>query len=490
MSLQRAAGEGLAWTTAARTFSQIVGVAVTLALARLLGPEDFGLVAMIAVITGFLAVFGEMGFAEALVQKAELEERHRSSVFWLNVLVGLALAAALAASAPLIASFYGDQRLVWLVRVLAIEFTIAPLQMVQRAVLLRDLGFRPLALADSVVVVVSSLVALAMAFSGQGVWALVAKSLAASATMTAALWLLSSWRPRLSFDRTAIRELWSYSSNLLGFSTIAYWARQVDDLLIGRVLGPLQLGLYGRAYSTMMMPVTEVGGVLTRVMFPTFSKLQHDPRETKTLYLRIVATLGFITFPVMLGLGVLADRFIRVLYGNQWLAATDVLRIYCVVGCSIAIGSTTNWLYKAQGRTDLMFRWGLAAAALTIASIVFGIWLGSIESVALCYGVMHVVILSYPRYAIPGRLIGMSPGEVLVAIRGSLGAAIGMAASVWLLGLLLAPRLPAGLDLFVRTAFGAVVYLALARIFRIRGYHELLGLVRGQLMAEQPQTPP
>jgi O-antigen/teichoic acid export membrane protein len=486
MSLGRAAGEGLAWTTAARSFSQLVGVGVTLVLARLLSPEDFGLVAMIAVITGFLAVVGQMGFADALVQRAELEERHRSSVFWLNVLVGLALAAALVASAPYIASFYSDQRLVWLVRVLAVEFAIAPLQMVQHAILLREMRFRELALAESIAVLASSAMALAMAFAGYGVWALVAKSIASTSAVIGTLWLVSSWRPRLSFERKAIRELWRYSANLLGSSTLAYWAMQVDDLLIGRVLGPAPLGLYGRAYSTMMMPVSEVGSVLTRVMFPTFSKLQHDRRESKALYLRLVSALGFVTFPVMFGLGVLADRFILVLYGDQWLGATSVLRIYCVVGCSIAIGSTTVWLYKAQGRTDLMLRWGLLAATVTIASIGVGIWLGSIETVALCYGLAHVVILAYPRYAIPGRLIGMSPGEVLGASRGALAAAAGMAGLIWALGLLLAPRLSVGVDLLIRTALGAVAYLALSRLFRVRGYHELLGLVRGQLLDPSP----
>jgi O-antigen/teichoic acid export membrane protein len=490
MSLGRAAGEGLAWTTAARGFSQLVGVAVTLTLARLLTPEDFGLVAMIAVLTGFLGVVGDMGLAEALVQRPELDERHRSSVFWLNVLLGLALAGALAASAPYVARFYGDQRLVWLVRVLAIDFAIAPLQMVQHAILLRELRFRELALAESIAVVVSGLIALAMALAGYGVWALIAKLLAATVSVIGAFWLLSSWRPRLVLDRAAIRDLWGFSSHLLGFSTIAYWARQVDDLLIGRVLGPAWLGLYGRAYATMNMPVTEIGSVLTRVMFPTFSKLQHDRSETKTLYLRVVAVLGFVTFPVMLGMGVLADRFILVLYGEQWLEATSVLQIYCVVGCSIAIGSTTNWLYKAQGRTDLMFRWGLCAAALTIASIVLGIWLGSIESVALCYGVMHVVILAYPRYAIPGRLIGMSPAEVLRATRGALAAALGMAGLVWALGLVLGPRLSAGLDLLVRTLLGAVSYLVLARVFRVRGYAQALSAVRGRLLDETGERSP
>jgi PST family polysaccharide transporter len=458
---------------------------VSLALARLLTPANFGLVAMIAVLTGFLAVFGEMGFAEALVQRPEIEERHRSSVFWLNVLTGIALAAGLAAAAPFIARFYGDDRLVWLVRVLAIDFALAPLQMVQRANLLRELQFRALALAESVGVLVSSAVAIGLAIAGYGVWALVGKAIGSTLGVIVALWSLSGWRPRFSLERAALGELWGFSSHLLGFSTVAYWARQVDDLLIGRMLGAAPLGLYGRAYSTMMMPVNEVGGVLTRVMFPTFSKLQHDPRETKGLYLRVVAVLAFVTFPVMLGLAAIADVFIRVLYGAQWSGATNVLRIYCVVGCSLAIGSTTTWIFKSQGRTDLMFRWGLVAAAVTIGGIVVGVSFGSIESVAIGYGVTHVAVLAYHRYSIPGRLIGLSPGEVLRAVWGSLSCAVVMAAAVFGVGLVLSERLPAGLDLALRTAFGALLYLVLARSLRVRGFTESLELVRGRLLHEE-----
>lgn len=483
-SLARQAGRGLAWTTAAKSFAQIVGAVVTLALARLLTPADFGLVAMIAVITGFLAVFGEMGFAEALVQKPDLEERHRSSVFWLNALLGVVLALLLAALAPAIAGFYGDERLLWLVRVLAIDFALAPLQMVQRANLLRELEFGRLALAESASVLVSSGVALGLALAGFGVWALVGKSLGATLATIVVVWSISGWRPRFTLERSALAELWGFSSHLLGFSTIAYWARQVDDLLIGRLLGPASLGLYGRAYSTMMMPVNEVGGVLTRVMFPTLSRLQHDRRETKALYLRVVAVLAFLTFPVMFGLAALADVFILVLYGSQWSSAANVLRIYGVVGCSIAIGSTTTWIFKSQGRTDLMFRWGIVAAVVTIAGIVAGVAFGSIESVAIGYGITHVVVLAYHRYSIPGALIGLRPSEVLAAVRGSLACATAMAAGVYGLGLVLESRIPAAADLALRTLLGAIVYLVLAKRLQIRGLAEALEVVRGRLFAE------
>jgi O-antigen/teichoic acid export membrane protein len=480
-AIGREIGQGLAWTGAAKGFAQIVGLGVTLALARLLTPEEFGLVGMVVVATGFLRIFGEMGFATALVQRSELEERHRSTVFWLNVVSGLLLGGLLFLAAPFIARFYQEERLGWLVRVLALDFLLAPVSMVQHAVLSRQMNFRALALVDAAAVLVSNGVALGLALAGFGVWALVAQGLASTAAAAVTLWLVSDWRPRLLFDKNALAELWSFSANLIGVNVVGYWANELDDLLIGRVLGARPLGLYARAHATMMMPVTQVGGALSRVLFPAFSKIKEDPAEVRRLYLRTVAVIGFVTFPVMLGMAALAEPFIRVLYGTQWTDASTVLAIYCVVGASQAVGTTTTWIYTSTGRTDLLLRWNLAGGALLIAAIAVGIRLGSIESVAVAYAVMSVGVLSYPRYAIPGRLIGVRPGEVLAAVRGTLASAAAAAAVAWGLGPLLAPRLSAGLDLAVRAGLCAVGYLVLARLFRVRGYSEALAAVRSRL---------
>ena len=478
-SLAREAGEGLAWTGAAKTFAQLVGVGVTLALVRLLTPADFGLLGMVVVLTGFLSVFGEMGFATALVQREVLTESHRSSVFWLNVASGLLLGGLLAASAPLVAAFYRDERLVWLVRIIAIDFALAPLAMVQHALLTRELKFRSLALAESVGVLVSNAIALGMALAGYGVWSLVGKLIASTLATALPLWLLSPWRPGMFFDRAAIRELWSFSGNLMGVNVINYWARQIDDLLIGRVLGARPLGLYSRAYATMMMPVNEVGGVISRVMFPTFSKIKDDPARARAMYLRIIAVIGFITFPVMLGLAALAEPFIVVLYGDQWVGATRVLQITSAVGASQAIAATTGFIYTSQGRTDVMLRWSLFAGAVIIAGIGVGIYYGSIESVAAGYAVATVVVLSYPRYAIAGRLIGMTPADVFRATRGALACAVVAAAGAWALGV--AVRLPPGTDLALRSLVVLGVYLVLARAFRVRGWVEALATVKTRL---------
>lgn len=470
MSLAGEAGRGLAWTGAAKSFAQVVGAVVTLVLARLLTPADFGLIAMVAVVTGFLTVLADFGFSAALIQRKQLEERHRSSVFWLGLGIGVLSATVLAAVAPLLAQLYRDARITWLVRALAIGFLITPLGAVHSALLSREMRFRALALAESVGVLAGSAVALVVSLSGHGVWALCAQSLVTSAGFALTAMFLQRWRPNLSFERRAVAELTGFSANLFGHSMIAYWTGKVDDFLIGRTFGAQPLGLYSRAYSTMMMPVTEIGGVLSRVMFPAFSRSESSPEELARMYLKIVATIGFVTFPVMFALAVLSKPFILLLFGLQWVGAANVLSIYSFVAASQAIATTTTWLYTSQGRTDLLFRWSLGAAAAMILSIVIGVWLGSIETVAACYAATSVFVLSYPRIALAGRLIGVSFGDVFRAIRGTLACALGCAGGIWALGLVTASRLSLAVDFVLRASVVVVSYLVLVRLTRANGY--------------------
>lgn len=482
MSLSAEAGRGVAWTTAGKTVAQFVGVGVSLVLARLLTPEDFGLLGMIVVLVGFLAVLADMGLTAALVQREDLQERHRSSVFWLMFGAGVVLAAGLALAAPAVAAFYDEPRLTDLVRVFAIDFALSPLVAVQQAVLLRKMAFKAIALAETLGVVVGGGVALTLALMGHGVWALIAKTIATSAALLVTFWLASDWRPRLSFDRKAIAELFRFSSNLLGHNVVGYWAHQTDDLLIGRSLGAAPLGLYTRAYSTVMMPVHEVGGVLGRVMFPTLSKLQRDLPEMKRLYLRVVGATALLTFPAMALLFVIAEPLTLVLFGDQWLGIVSVLRIYAVVGAFQSVAGTVSWIYKACGRTDLMFRWGIVSSIVTVIAIVVGMRFGSIEAIAIAYGVALVFVLSYPHFAIPGRLIGVSPLDVARTVVGLAVAALVMGGVAYGLGKLTL-SLPKGLDLALRISSGGVVYLTCLKLLRVPVYLELRGMARARLLA-------
>ena len=210
---------------------------ISVILARLLTPADFGLIGMVVIFTGFAALFNELGFGAALIQKEPVVERHYTSVFWLNVGFGFMLMLIMIAAAPWIASFFSEPQLVLLIRLVSLNFFLGAFNIVQRTLLRRSLDFRTLAGIQITTIVIAGITAIILALMGYGPYALAWQILMATLISGILFWTLSSWRPRFHFDRAAIRELLGFSSSLLGSNIIIYWVRRADNLIIGRFLG-------------------------------------------------------------------------------------------------------------------------------------------------------------------------------------------------------------------------------------------------------------
>ncbi|NLE44026.1 MAG: MOP flippase family protein, partial [Chloroflexi bacterium] len=402
MSVKQQTITGIAWSTIARVAQQGLQFLISVALARLLTPQDFGLVAMTAVFTGFAALFNELGFGAALIQHERIEERHLSSVFWLNVLAGFILMVLTIGAAPLIALLYDEPRLSLLTMLIATNFLFGSFGIVPNALMMRALNFRGLALIEAAATLLAGAVAIVLALMGYGVFALVWQMIISTIGRVVFLWYSSAWRPAFRFSWSAVRELLGFSTNLLGFSTFNYWVRKADDLLIGKFVGSAGLGVYTRAYSIMLLPLNQVSSVVSRVMFPTLSQIKDDRRRVKRIYLRSISIVALITFPMMLGLLVVSESFVLALYGLQWKEIIPLLRMLSLVGLAQSIGTTTGWIYQSQGRTDWMFRWGVASGIVTLISFAIGIRWG-VLGVAIAY-VVRTFALTYFNFSIPGRL--------------------------------------------------------------------------------------
>ena len=477
VSLRQKTIMGIGWTTVAQIGKQVLQFIISTILARLLTPQDFGLVGIIVVFTGFAKLFGELGFSAALIQRENLEERHYSSIFWLNLMAGLILTGLIMYIAPFVATFYNEPRLAPLAMLIAVNLLINSLNMVQNAILNRVMDFRWLALIEIATVIVAGVVAIVLAMTGYGVWSLAWQMLAASSITAVGLWCVTDWRPHLLFNLSAVAELLGFSANLLGFNVFNYWVRQGDNLLVGKFIGTAALGIYTRAYSIMSLPVSQVTGVLSRVMFPALSRVQNDKACVKRIYLRALGLIALITFPLMMGLMVVADHFVLALFGSKWSAVIPLLWIFSLSGMVQSISGTVGWIYTSQGRTDWMFKWVLGAGTLLIGSFIVGIWIGKVEAVAASYAFSESVVLLYPAFAIPGRLIGMTFSEVIRSVAGIFGCASGMAVVVWTLGLLLPSNCPHWGYLAIQVPFGAFVYLAILHLFRVRAYREVKALL-------------
>ena len=481
LNLRDKAITGLSWSIAAKLITLFLRFVISVFLARLLTPVDFGLLGMILVVTGFADLFSELGFEAALIQRKSIEERHLSTIFWVNIATGLFLSCTIAIIAPHIAAFYNEPRLEILTILLSANFFIGSLRMVHNAILKRSMNFRKLALIEIATSAIAGGIAIILAFMGYGVWSLVWQVLISTSASVILVWIVSDWRPHFDFNFSALKELIGFSSNLFGFNIFNYWVRNCDDLLIGKFIGTASLGIYSRAYSLLLMPLSQISATVGRVMFPALSRIQEDKKRVKKIYLKTIGMIALITFPMMLGLLVSAESFVLALFGPKWVEVIPILKIFCLLGLVESIVTTLGWIYTSQGRTDLFLRWSILSGALIIPSILIGIWIGTIMAVTVCYAVTSCVLLLYPAFAIPGRLINMKFSEVFNSVSGILWCSLLMSISVWSLGMILPLEWSHGFKLVTKIMAGIICYLFLIHAFKIKSCVEIKELLREQV---------
>ena len=462
---------GIAWNIVSQVGQQTLTFTIGVILAHLLSPSEFGLITMITVITGFAGIFAELGFSAALVQKRNIGKEHLSTVFWLNSGAGLLLMLIFMAGSPLIAGFYNEPQLVLITVVISTNFLINSFGIVQKTLMTKSLDFRTLSIVEIVTVGISGIIAIIMAYNGFGVWSLAVQAVVISLTKVVSLWKLSKWRPRFEFHWWAIKNLIGFSSSFAGTKALNYWARNVDNLLVGRFVGMDALGAYSRAYSVMMFPLTSISRVISNVMFPSFSLIQEDKQRVKELYLKITRTIALITFPLIFGLFVTVKPFVMVVFGQKWIAMIPILQILCLLGIPQSIGTLNGNIYLSQGRADLQFKVSLFLKASVILGIVIGLHWGVI-GVAIGYTIASIINF-YPSISYAERLINMSFSELMRNLSGVFAFASMMAAAVWLLGVLLPDNWPHWAYLATQIPFGIVVYLISVHVFKLKAYVDI-----------------
>ena len=461
----------------AQVIRQGSGLVVTIILARLLSPEDFGLIAMIIVLTGFADVLSELGFGAALIQRKEIDSAHLSSVFWLNLATGSLLTVFFIAAAPLISSFYREPLLKPVTMILSLNFMVGSFKIVQLSLLQRKMAFKTIARIEIISVIVSGIAAISMAVSGFGVWSLVARVLLFTVISMMLTWVFSDWRPEVLWDKKSLKDLMGFSSHYLGFNVLNYWIRNIDNLIVGRFIGSRALGIYSRAYTLMVMPVSQVSAVITRVMFPALSSIQDEKEKVKGIYLRAIKMIALITFPIMVIFFVLAEPMILVLLGDKWSGVILILQILAFEGIRQVVGTTVGWIYNSQGRTDIQFKWGVFSGIVRLTAFIIGLRWG-IVGVASAYVISGYLVLWYPSWAIPGRLINLRFTEMLKGLSGEFFCAIFMGLATWCLGLLLPGEWTQWMFLAVQLPFAAVIYMMTITLFKLGSYEEIRGIIR------------
>ncbi|WP_369052476.1 MOP flippase family protein [Kineococcus terrestris] len=467
------------WSAAGRTGAQALQFLAGLVLARLLAPEDFGLLASVYVVTGFTVLLFDMGLGAALVHQRRLTQSDLDTAFWLNALGGLVFVGILAALGPLVADFYGDPRLTYITPLAGLGFALA-LNVCHSALLQREMEFKKIASVELVCAVLGNASTIAAAVGGLGALSLVVGPSVQAVAMTVLMWSVVRWRPRGFVRRESVRRLWSFSGGMLGFSVVNYVGRNSDNLLIGRVLGAAPLGLYNRAYTLMLLPLQQVSQVLGRVMFPALASLRDDPERLRRAYRRTIVVMTAVTMPVLVGMAATADGLVPILWGDQWLDTVPMLQVLCLAGLPQCLSSSEGWLYQSQGRTGTMFKVGVVSTVLTVVAIVVG----------LQWGVLGVAVAVFAKmwlwqpigFRIACGLIDLPARRVFADIARPLLVSVAMGGAVWALPLLLPAPRDAVWVVLAQVVLGAVLYTALLALVDRSTSRELLGLVPRRLV--------
>jgi O-antigen/teichoic acid export membrane protein len=350
-----------------------LSIVATAVLARLLTPHDYGLIGMVVVFTGFVAMFKDLGLSLATVQRAEISDEQISTLFWVNVTISIAITLLMVLLAPLIGWFYGEPRLTLITMVTATGFLFGGFAVQHEALLKRQMRFYALSVIAFASMMIGYVVGIVLAWRGAAYWSLVFSQLALLASNTLGVWFTCRWRPGRPSRNTGVRSMLSFGGNITGYALINYISKNTDSLVIGRLFGPQLLGLYTKAVQLLSLPTDQINEPLSTVSIPALSRLADSPERYRQAYLRIMEKVIMVTMPAVMLMLATADWLVLIILGPQWSESAKILVFMSVAGLFQPVAATGGWLLVSQGRVRDMLRWSLINAPISIASIVAGV---------------------------------------------------------------------------------------------------------------------
>jgi O-antigen/teichoic acid export membrane protein len=464
----------VAVSQAARVGSQLVSMAV---LARLLPPDSYGLMAMAMTVTNLAYLFRDLGTMVAIVQRQDVSEALKSTLYWLNVALATAIAIVLAASAAIIARAYGEARLAPVIAVLSLVFPISSLAAVHQALMERDSRFRTLARIEAVSALCGLGLALLLALQGAGVWSLVLQMLLATTLTSVQALLALRWRPGRCFALRELRSVFGFSAHFSLFQYVNYLERNADSIVIGAALGSAALGMYAMAAKVILFPMQNITGVATRALFPAMSRQQESREALGRLYLRATRSISTVTAPLMAGLFFLREPFVALLLGSRWSATVPVLKWLAAVGFIQAITASTGAVFMAIGKSRLLLALGVFGATLQVGAFLIGVRWG-IEGVAACYCLANVLNL-LPALSFVLALLHIAPLDALREIGKPVAAAAFMLLVLWAMhAALAAPAAVTASRFAIDIGIGALAYAFALTVLLRQDMSDMRALLR------------
>jgi len=452
-------------------------VGSTILLARLLNPHDYGLVAMVFALIGFAPMLIDLGTSDATVQKDRITHAEASALFWLKVAIGGTLALLLAGGSGFIASFYGEPALTSIAIASSLSLVMAALSSQHFALMRRAMQFRHIATIDIFSNVISSIIAISMAFTGWGYWALVAKPILTTSLSAIAAWLVCPWLPGRPRFCGGSMEIVRFGLGVTGFTMTDYWARSADRISLGYFYGAGPLGYFQNAF----LLYDNVLGLFTQlhdVAVASLSKLRNDVDELKRSWAAALSSLTFFSAAAFSVLAVTAQDFVVLLLGQKWALAGPLVCIFAVKGIAHVTERSLGWLHVAAGRSDRWMRWGVFSAICQLVAVFAGLPFG-LTGVAVAHATI-TFCLFIPALVYAGQPLGIGAKDVLRAVGPQTLAALSTVVIGYMMQRALLADLPQLTRFLVAVPICLAVYLSLiVGIFRVTApIHLVFSLLR------------
>jgi len=397
---------GMAWSVSERISLQVIHILISIVLARLLDPAEFGLIGMLAIFTSIAQSVLDSGFGSALIQKKNASQTDSSSIFYFNLFIGIILASIFFFSAPLIADFFNQPILKPITRVLSLNMIINAFSLVQLSILRKTMDFKNHFIINMIAVIFSGICGIVAAYQGLGVWSLVIQTISHSLAQATSLWLISKWRPIGHFSLISLKSMFSFGSRLLVAGLIETVFKNLYQTFIGKVYSPSDVGYYSRASTMETAASVSTSMALGQVIFSAFSPYQDDDKTLRKVHGKTIKMSMFILMPVMIGLIAIAEPLFLFLLTEKWAESIPYFKLLCIIGLLFPIVVQNYNLLRIKGRTDLHLRLEIFKYVITIIAIAVTYRYGIL---ALIYGQIAVAVISHfvVSYFV-GRLVNYS----------------------------------------------------------------------------------
>jgi len=465
---------GMVWSVSERISLQVMHMLVSIILARLLGPSEFGLLGMLAIFTSIAQSVLDSGFGSALIQKKDATQTDSSSIFYFNLLIGIFLASIFFFSAPLIADFYQQPILKPITRVLSLNMIINAFSLVQLSILRKKMEFKNHFIVSMIAVLFSGVAGIIAAYNGLGVWSLVIQTLSHSLAQAIALWILSKWRPIGHFSFESLKTMFSFGSRLLVAGIIETVFKNLYQTFIGKVYSPSDVGYYSRASTMESAASVATSMALGTVVFAAFSPYQDDDTTLRKVHSKTIKMSMFVLMPVMIGLIAIAEPLFLFLLTEKWADSIPYFQLLCVIGLLFPIVVQNYNLLRIKGRTDLHLRLEIFKYVITVIAIALTYKHGII---ALIYGQITVAVISHfvVSYFV-GRLVDYTLFDQLKALFPQGIISLIMGGSIYFVGNLL--NTDSNLLIFsTQIVLGVVIYFLLNRLIKAPELEEFLSII-------------